>query len=502
MMDLHPRSIGPAVTGGRIHDIEAVPSDPSTIYVAAASGRAVEDHQPRPDLGQRLRHHGGEHLRRRGAGTFDPGHRVRGHRRAEQPPEHVVRQRRLPLRRRRHELALPRARRDPAHRQGGDPPHQPRHRLRGRPGQPVGTLPRARRLPHPRRRARRGRRSSTSTTTPARWTWSWTPPTPTCSTPPCTSVQRRAWGFNGGGPGSGIYKTTDGGDHLDGAHQRHPRRRQGPHRPGHRPIRSEGAHGPHRVRRPRRAGHVPQRRRRRHLDPGQRPGLAPHVLLRDLHRPHRREHRLRAGHRLQGQPRRRADVEPVRVDADVRRGRAPGRPRPLDRPQRPEARLPGERRRLLGELRPGRRTSGRSTTSSWRSSTASAADMRDPYWVYGGLQDNHSFMGPSRTRRWAGILNDDWMEVGLQRRHVLAGRPPGLPLRLRQRQTRAATSASTTSPATTCPSARSRPRARSTASTGRRPPCSPGTTPTSSTWRGTASSSPGTGARAGAGPRT
>jgi photosystem II stability/assembly factor-like uncharacterized protein len=41
-----------------------------------------------------------------------------------------------------------------------------------------------------------------------------------------------------------------------------------------------------------------------------------------------------------------------------------------------------------------------------------AADMRDPYWVYGGLQDDHSFMGPSRTRRWEGIINDDWMEVG------------------------------------------------------------------------------------------
>jgi photosystem II stability/assembly factor-like uncharacterized protein len=24
--------------------------------------------------------------------------------------------------------------------------------------------------------------------------------------------QRRAWGFNGGGPGSGIYRTRDGGD--------------------------------------------------------------------------------------------------------------------------------------------------------------------------------------------------------------------------------------------------------------------------------------------------
>ena len=39
-------------------------------------------------------------------------------------------------------------------------------------------------------------------------------------------------------------------------------------------------------------------------------------------------------------------------------------------------------------------------------------DMRDPYWVYGGLQDNHSFFAPSETRRWEGILNDDWMQNG------------------------------------------------------------------------------------------
>ena len=32
------RSIGPAVTGGRIHDVEALPNDPSTIYLATASG--------------------------------------------------------------------------------------------------------------------------------------------------------------------------------------------------------------------------------------------------------------------------------------------------------------------------------------------------------------------------------------------------------------------------------------------------------------------------------
>jgi photosystem II stability/assembly factor-like uncharacterized protein len=41
-----------------------------------------------------------------------------------------------------------------------------------------------------------------------------------------------------------------------------------------------------------------------------------------------------------------------------------------------------------------------------------AVDNRDPYWVYLGLQDNHSWMGPSATRHWLGILNQDWVEIG------------------------------------------------------------------------------------------
>jgi photosystem II stability/assembly factor-like uncharacterized protein len=41
-----------------------------------------------------------------------------------------------------------------------------------------------------------------------------------------------------------------------------------------------------------------------------------------------------------------------------------------------------------------------------------AVDNRDPYWIYAGLQDNHSWMGPSATRHWLGILNQDWIEIG------------------------------------------------------------------------------------------
>lgn len=38
-------------------------------------------------------------------------------------------------------------------------------------------------------------------------------------------------------------------------------------------------------------------------------------------------------------------------------------------------------------------------------------DMRDPYYIYGGLQDNGTFAGPSFTRDTRGILNDDAWKV-------------------------------------------------------------------------------------------
>jgi photosystem II stability/assembly factor-like uncharacterized protein len=39
-------------------------------------------------------------------------------------------------------------------------------------------------------------------------------------------------------------------------------------------------------------------------------------------------------------------------------------------------------------------------------------DMRKPYWIYGGLQDNGSWGGPSATWYSQGITNEEWIKIG------------------------------------------------------------------------------------------
>ncbi len=39
-------------------------------------------------------------------------------------------------------------------------------------------------------------------------------------------------------------------------------------------------------------------------------------------------------------------------------------------------------------------------------------DDRSPYWIYAGFQDVHSWQGPSATRHYLGITSGDWREIG------------------------------------------------------------------------------------------
>ncbi|MGH7698952.1 MAG: VPS10 domain-containing protein, partial [Gemmatimonadales bacterium] len=43
---------------------------------------------------------------------------------------------------------------------------------------------------------------------------------------------------------------------------------------------------------------------------------------------------------------------------------------------------------------------------------AVGVDRRTPYHIYGGMQDNHSWVGPSATRSWIGITHDEWRQIG------------------------------------------------------------------------------------------
>ena len=54
---------------------------------------------------------------------------------------------------------------------------------------------------------------------------------------------------------------------------------------------------------------------------------------------------------------------------------------------------------------------GRSSEIGLAQFYAITADMRKPYYVYGGLQDNGNWGGPSRSRRNSGIVNNDWFPL-------------------------------------------------------------------------------------------
>ena len=213
------RSIGP-FRGGRVTAVAGVPGEPLVYYFGATGGGVWKTTNGGIELGAGHRRPGEDRLDRRDRGrAVRPERRLRRHGRELHPRQRLARRRRLPVDRRRQDLDARRPARHAADRPRPRPPAGPRPRLRGRARPRLGPERRARRLPlagrredlveGPLRRRQDGRRATSR----------WTRRTRASSTPRSGRSQRTPWSLESGGPGSGLCKTTDGGDtwkKLDG----------------------------------------------------------------------------------------------------------------------------------------------------------------------------------------------------------------------------------------------------------------------------------------------
>ena len=410
MVDFHPRAIGPAVTGGRVHDVEAIPDDPSTIYVASASGGLwksvnrgqtwtnVFDDNPVSTFGDvalalsdpEIIYAGtGEQQNRQsssyGNGVYrsDDGGGTWRHLGLEET-RHIGRVRIHPTN---PDVAYVAA---------------------------LGNL-----------WAASAERGVFNTSDGGR---SWQkvlyideytgavdlvmdasdPNTLYAAT---YQRLRRAWGFNGGGPGSGIYKTIDGGanwNELEGGLPAGDKGRIGIAISESNPQvlnaliehADEDLQGTYRTG----DGGLTWERVNALND---RPMYYSHIFI---------------------DPKDESRVYELATDSYVSRdggrtfteiGRRPTYDVGMHADHHTLWIDPNDSEHLylagdagLHESYDGGANFRRINNFAIAQFYALAVDMRHPYWVYGGLQDNHSFMGPSETRRWAGILNDDWMQSG------------------------------------------------------------------------------------------
>ena len=259
------RSIGPAIMGGRIDDFAVVESRPSTLLRGHRLRRPLEDDQQRHDLRARLRRPGGLVDRRRRAGALRP---VRSSTSAPASRTTASRRRGATASTSRSTAARPgptSASRTRTTSAASSCTRRTRTSSTSPPSATCGDRTRSAASSRPPTAARPGRTRSSSTRTPASWTWPWTRRARTPCTPRPTSGGARPSATTAAGPGSGLWKTTDGGGDLDEAHEGLPDRgRPRPHR--HRRLPPRSAHRL-RARRAREGGrHLPLRGQGRDLE--------------------------------------------------------------------------------------------------------------------------------------------------------------------------------------------------------------------------------------------
>ncbi len=214
--------------------------------------------------------------------------------------------------------------------------------------------------------------------------------------------RRATWGFNGGGPGSGIYKSSDAGrtwTKLTNGIPTGPLGRIGMDVYRANPnvvyarIEHETESGTYRSddaglswRKMSSVNPRPMYFSQIRIDPNER---CPH---------------LRA---------RRPDPHLRRRRQDVHRERRPAlrSPRDVDQSREPESHHRRQRRRRRHELRPRARRWEGIYNMDLGQFYHVTYDMKTPYNVYGGLQDNYTWGGPSAVRSRLGIVNDDWTSI-------------------------------------------------------------------------------------------
>ena len=403
-----PRHVGPAVAGGRIHDVEALPHDPSTMYVASASGglwksvnRGISwtnlwEHMPVSTFGDVAIAPSDPDIVYAGTGeqqnrqSTSWGNGVYRSNDAGATWEH---------------LGL-----DETHHTG---------RVRVHPSNPdivyvaaLGNLWRS----SPGRgvyRSRDGGRSWDKVLYVDEHTGAVDlvidPSDPDVLYAAMYQRQRRTWGFNGGGPGSGVYKTTDGGDSWRELTDGLPDGDKGrigiaisatnpqilnmlmQHSEDGGGYRSEdGGESWEKV-----------------SDQNIRPMYYSHIFI-DPTNEDRVYTLATSSHRSEDGGRTFEEIAPrPTYDVGVHADHHTMWIDPLD----PEHfYLAGDAG--LHETYDRGVTFRRINNLPVGQFYGIAVDNADPYRIYGGMQDNHSWMGPSETRSWEGIVDDEWRQSG------------------------------------------------------------------------------------------